>query len=513
MSKNPDKRQCELREVKLAEAETAFGLAGSPFEVELADLGQEIEEVEVPIDPKLMSERQVNPATVVLFRWEADERRFERVPGSRIGDDWKSVRARFLSPGVVYVPVGRTSNPWARQTLSLLRQFAPVLDDPDLGPLVRDRICPVLLCPGEFSELLDRLGDRAAAPPPLTPGADFCQFCLGSGDPRHLIELDPPGSSGGDIRPGGSCCDLYSLLRYNPNIERNLIWRGPDPVRYQQWSAQQKSDLYEAFAKICSGEIAGLPAEPSLVDDGEGIADELSAEDAWRTYVAHVAHSLVVEACGWVPWSIAGDGFVGRNLLLGSDSLFAPTSSGTYRILYYEHGYGTPGDPTRVYRFLREEGVVAGNRLDTVGRMIEWCRDHLRHFTGPVSRENFIATWDYPGYPPVEKLIADAASAPTVFARTAGCWGTTAFLRLVLRTVNIPVSLLTRCGHAQPCFPSEGRYLDHGDNPYNRNFIDSGASGLDLLIDNATYREWFDSSVASETVCDNVGRRPRELNA
>ena len=68
---------------------------------------------------------------------------------------------------------------------------------------------------------------------------------------------------------------------------------------------------------------------------------------------------------------------------------------------------------------------------------------------------------------------------------TAGCHGTTGFLRNVLRAV--PVQNLRVCGHGQVRFLTEGTYLDHANNPYNTGFKASALPASALLIDETTY--------------------------
>lgn len=311
--------------------------------------------------------------------------------------------------------------------------------------------------------------------------------------------------------PGPRCasCDLASYLDCNPGVRRAIVWRDPAARRYDAWSATQKADLAAAFDTIRAGGEVGLPeAVPATAPAPGALHTRLSAADAWRAYVAHLAQTLVVDSCGWVDWRIPGYSSHQLRLLLDSDAMFTAGAAG-YELRTFPHGNASQGDPTRVYRWLRSEGLVGPDPLTTVGLVLEWCRDNMAHFLYGATPENMEAHWQYRGFPPVERIIAGTTSPHGTRHWTAGCWGTSGFLRLVLRTVNVPATLVSNCGHAQPYFPTLGRYLSHGDDPYNRNTREAGAAGTDLLLDQATFDAWFGPDVPDR--CDNIGRRPREL--
>jgi hypothetical protein len=62
-------------------------------------------------------------------------------------------------------------------------------------------------------------------------------------------------------------------------------------------------------------------------------------------------------------------------------------------------------------------------------------------------------------------------------------------------------------------FPTEGKYLAHADDPYNRKSspaIPRVPAG-DLLIDQATYDRWFSPSVPAAQRLANISRRVTEL--
>jgi hypothetical protein len=247
---------------------------------------------------------------------------------------------------------------------------------------------------------------------------------------------------------------------------------------------------------------------------------------AWPLYLAQVGHSLAAEIGGWVPWTL-------RNYT--NDEMFevlsawvryhytSPAPNDYYHSVYPGYVvYGsdvTPAHPTYLFPFLKNEGLVGATRGDTIAKVVDWSRWHLAHFLGALSPTNAEYHWQYRGLPPVSRTIEGTVltdpqygGAVGPYHWTAGCYGTTDFLRDLLRTVNIPVfkrSSGQTCGHTMPYFSTEGRYLSHGDDPYNslsRQLTQVAAD--ELLIDQPTWDQWFTNAA---TPCANVGRRPPQL--
>jgi hypothetical protein len=95
----------------------------------------------------------------------------------------------------------------------------------------------------------------------------------------------------------------------------------------------------------------------------------------------------------------------------------------------------------------------------------------MSHFLGTGTAKDMEDTWHYRGLASVQRVIEGTHNHnPEVsneFSHwTAGCHGTTGFLRAVLRTVNIPVEYTREASHAQPHFVHQNLWLDHGDDPY-----------------------------------------------
>jgi len=503
-SKKSSKRAYKVKKTKLKEFASAFGPAAGPFEIELKEGHGELVEVELELDRKLCRKHEVSLPSVRVFHWDAKAERFRQVPGSGINDRWTGARARIDASGI-YVLAGASSNPWVGHAVATLRMFRPLLHDGDIGPILRHRLCPLILCPNMLGEIFDEIGDPSQhGMPPLPPGG-LCDICMG-GNIGHGVDLYPEPEP---RRPPCVACNLSSYLDCNPTVRTSIVWRNPGVLRYDDWSADQKADLAAAFDTIRTGGEVGLPETAPATAPAPGeLETVMSEEDAWDAYIAHLAHSLVVDSCDWVPWSISSLNDEERRLLLDSDAMFAATG-GSYHMLAWPNGRASHGDPTRVYNWLRAEGLVASDHRDTVGLLLEWCRDNMAHYLFGADPDNMFDHWQYRGFPPVERIISGTTSSHATHHWTAGCWGTSGFLRLVLRTVNIPSTMVTNCGHSQPYFPTLDAYLSHGDDPYNRNTRDAGAAGVDMLVDQETFDEWFGEDVPDR--CDNIGRRAREF--
>jgi hypothetical protein len=305
-----------------------------------------------------------------------------------------------------------------------------------------------------------------------------------------------------------------------------ITWNYPSGVAlpFSHWPDDLKAELndaYDAIVQAVNDDVpyTGLPEAPALavaLNPADFPTTRLDEQLARRFFMGYVAQSLAAEKEEWVAWSMSLYDSEQLEWLLNSRSLFRwEDSTSSYSIRFATHGTATPGDPLRTYLFLETNGLIAESQRQTAERLIEWCRDNLVHYSGGPTSQNMAYHWQYEAMPPVERMISgtDRGDGYGVRHWTAGCWGTTGFLRAVSRTVNIPVTLEPRGGHALPHFlPEEDLYLSHGDDPYNRMSKSVPRfSGADLLIEQAQFDAWFGYGVPSAEVSNNVGRQVREL--
>ena len=332
--------------------------------------------------------------------------------------------------------------------------------------------------------------------------------------------------------------ELFELfdkwLIENSKIASAIIWRSEglkeessNDKNYLSWSNSKKMELSNTFWKTLLNITSSLDEAPpctvKLYENEKVFSTDLKPEDAWKYYLAYVSQCLTVEIDRLVHWSIFKYNEKQLELLLDSRTLFEYFESrDVYSILrwhgtLFNHGSTTPGDPSRIYDFLDKEKLIGKTWWDSIGHLLGWCRENLYHVKDGNTPENYKEHWQYEGYPPVERIISGTSHPELGFQHfTAGCWGTTGFLRTILRTINIPLVLEERCGHALPHFVYDTHhefYLSHGDDPYNKLYKATTLQflPLDLIIDRRKFDEWFDKNLPEETICNNVGRHAFEL--
>lgn len=339
-------------------------------------------------------------------------------------------------------------------------------------------------------------------------------------------------------------------LRNHPNVANNIKWQFrfqnsayeiPETAKraWPAWSPGEQASLTTAFdqawewMKAQSGTFSasgdGPPYPPANVrdttNDGGSPWTAVRAGYAWDLFIRWIALELVVEMGNHVPWSVTGYNDEQLQVLFDSAAIMSRLADDTFNVATGspEHanyvrrrdnlGTSLIAPPRYTFAFLRNGGIVGVSRMETIGNLLQWVSAHLVHFYGAFTYIEAENHWQYRGNPPITRIIEGTIN-PTIGSRgqfnhwTAGCHGTTGFIRNVLRAVNIPVHISTICGHSQACFITEGLYLDHGDNPYNNTFKTTGQPASALLIDPETYAAWFGAGTDNRSIgCDKIGRQ------
>jgi hypothetical protein len=314
--------------------------------------------------------------------------------------------------------------------------------------------------------------------------------------------------------------DLDAWLSAHSSVAGSIVWENSSGVHpWSSWSASWKDELRQAFELARnrgSISVPEVPANQAVLADSDTVVQILAPADAWAYFKASVALSLAVELGRHVAWSLTGYSADQLAQLFDSREMFHWNASPAGYRIDSMNGHIVPAPPAFTYSFLGSTGLIAFSRHDTLASVIGWCRANLVHFLGGLDAANMQDQWQYRGFPPMTRVINGTVqtSHPTWGSahRTAGCWGTVGFLRVLLRVINIPVKLVTNAGHAQPWFMADGAYLSHGDDPYNR--LTTAVPPIppaEILTDQAKFDSWFGAAVPAADKANNVGRRTREL--
>ena len=337
--------------------------------------------------------------------------------------------------------------------------------------------------------------------------------------------------------------NVDAWLTAHPLVRNAIQWQQPNNTMlpYISWSAPSKAEFLDAFSRDYRGLPSGLPEVPTNISPPEQYNTIITQSDAWNLYIAHVAHSLAIELRGDLPWSLTQMPATELAILFDSKRLFStrPDLGGYEMNGAYGGGYSTLAPPDFVYAFLKANDIpnhakVAAGQVNSsvlydakmlaIGRLLAWCGDRMSHYVDANKPGAEMAHWQYHGCPPVARIIrgtVNAAFSPTIRHWTAGCFGTSAFLRAVARTMNLAVDIKYpfNTGHTVPYFLGVDSYLSHGDDPYNSlaQWSDD-AVGPDLsfpksmlLIPGYTYNAWFSPALGDVERSNNVGRRVSEI--
>jgi hypothetical protein len=300
---------------------------------------------------------------------------------------------------------------------------------------------------------------------------------------------------------------------------------------YDQWLPAQRAQLEEYLYVLDTG-AKPLTSPPSYIPSSNGVSVDFA--DAVTLYLAYVAHTLWVDANDLVPWPIA----------LDADSLFTffdsrwllPRANNTYWMVRSSPApprAAVQWDTRRSFEFLQQAGCIQPDHWRTILALVDWCRHNLQHmFTwqtdprGPFTSAQ--AQSDF--YFGVGSVAVDVqymfAPLPGRGHPTSGCWGTSAFLALLLRTVNIAVhegvTHFADDTHSRVEFRTVGLNLIHSDDPYSGLSTGGYPAPMpigSIFVDNNYLAQYIDQPVplpgktAQETATFNYEHRRYVIGA
>jgi hypothetical protein len=304
---------------------------------------------------------------------------------------------------------------------------------------------------------------------------------------------------------------LSDWLNKNTKVRDSIKWVAPNrkTYSYKDWNEVETNQLDQMYTEIAS---KGSYQTPELFFNynPHGMPYLLSRDDAWTLFLVYIAQSLAVEISGKTKWSLTKYPQDWLDNLLSSAEVYSVNDKGMYIILHEINGYITPGNPYFPYTLLQAEEMIGTSKSNTTAKLLEWCRQNLRHHTGGMTEENVKKTWQCNCYPPLTRMIFgtyDERYPDTLRHYTAGCHGTAGFLRWVLRTVNIPVKVLYWGDHRQVYFMSDYLYLSHGDDPYDQLVSTAGYPVDSIFVGLKEYKQVFSGPETEKF----IGFKPKQL--
>ena len=346
-------------------------------------------------------------------------------------------------------------------------------------------------------------------------------------------------------RVGAKCMQSPNLvaaldcwLKAHPSVASHLEWIPPSGwVKWKDWPPGLKHELHNHFWNAVSWYRKGMPPnfpKPFPILLPKNIPGDpkyfgglcMTEQTAKSIYLSYVANALAAELMGIFPWTITSYTAEDLRHMLGyTEFVQHALPSATQFPGYYLTSGTSPTLPYYVVHFFKKNSLLGPNALETVSRLVGWCRC-LSHYwaepSGPIDVTRF---WG-PDAPPigVSQIIEGTtytgklSPPPVSFGHfTAGCSGTSEFLKSILLAVNIWVEGRFGGSHATPFFPTIDRALSHGDDPYSRLGIVTAFPGWpapawqEYLITGARWNQLFGPNVDWATAQANIGRRGAEI--
>lgn len=319
-----------------------------------------------------------------------------------------------------------------------------------------------------------------------------------------------------------SACQLYSAYAATEFTEK--------PPGFDNW-----------FSSIVDLDPMPVTDPPLNIQPDDPTVDGVpwamvSSHDAFALYVRLVAAQLAIELTDCVPWSLLDYAtsdlaplFDGRRIFryvpAGNSEWGTMTESG-----HIISTTVTPAPPLIVLGFLAENGLIGSDRTETIVRLLDWERNHLRHVIGGGTTNPLLGAgilyWGYNGRAPVSRMISGTIMAGPLYGSNnsiyyydpelrhwvGGCGGASGFNEQVFRVVNIAAEQ-TNYSHFQNRFSlAQGVHvaIAHADDPYGI----ASAPEIpmhEILIDDATFHAWFVNETDSTEQLKNISRQTADL--
>ena len=333
---------------------------------------------------------------------------------------------------------------------------------------------------------------------------------------------------------------LSCWLDQNPKVAAAMYFENSSYYgTWPTWPAAVKQQFFQYFdLMVCwynqvPARVGGYQLFPDRIPVsgpkdptwGLWMPEDLGA----KVYLAQVANCLAAELTGQFSWRISTYTPSQLSLLLAMNDWMAYVPDAVTPAYYFEAGANSPANPPFTASFFVKNRLIGSDAADTVARLFHWEKRLFHYFAAPGTDQTPDTIYPYfwgPGTPPipdVEIINGRTYSGPNPDAAgfehyTAGCGGTTAFMKSVLRTVNIPVEdRMVICGHYTPIFPTAGVAMTHGDDPYTKLVGVTPYPGFpapaqkEYLVTLSQYDQLFTPGLTQEACIARVGVQPANI--
>ena len=357
--------------------------------------------------------------------------------------------------------------------------------------------------------------------------------------------------------------DVQAWLDAHPFIRDAIRWwfSNGEVLPGIGWPASMWSSFVSAiqvavndFPKwIKAYEGTGLPKNEFDTSKNDLALTVWSDAAAFENFTSYVAVAIAAELNGLLPWSLTELDPAGLAVLFDGSKNYKPvhyTSPGAisvatdkyvpFKAMGTKEGYVVqchnsytafvPMHAATVWQWLHANKLVGQTRLQCIVALIAWCLPRTQHsyapYPAPPSKSgtygvfteaDSLFQWDYGGGMLQSSVLSgilksDGKKWSYTYHFVNGCSGAVALLRFMLAPLGVPVAALGGCGHSLPGFLSEGKYLSHGDDIYQKKW-----TAQELLIDDDKFESWFGQDsyvdVAKDPELMHLGSAPLSVSS
>lgn len=269
-------------------------------------------------------------------------------------------------------------------------------------------------------------------------------------------------------------------------------WGGPISLAFAQ---EDDPDLGPGRKRVGPARAPGGPPSVFL---------KFSLRDMAEIWLAHLAHYLWVEIDRQVPWhlhDLASDmlavNLPGKQMFEQVEGVPADEEP-LYATNRLEAGGGLATDPSPVFAFARDKGLLQATRSATVDAICRWVQGNLMHFQN-IGQRDYAESWDWNfPIPPLLTMLErrlDPLKPPgqtPAYQAWTGCHGANCVMTFLARVLNVPArgtrSRLPDL-HGAIDFPEEQWFCPHADDFYTvGEFLDPAVTPTHIFGSKSNHR-------------------------